>query len=262
MFKKVGILATGSELTSGERVDTNSQFIASNLSKKEIIVNQHLTTDDNKINLKSGLKFLLDNNSAVIRTGGLGPTDDDQTRFMISEIINKELIFDQKSLNRIKERLDKKNIEVKENNKRQCLFPEGSIIIPNNNGTASGFIIESNNKIIAALPGPPQENQSMVLENIIPYLINADFIYEQYKLRWEVINFPESNLAAAMEPIAKKYKIEEYIAYRIHKRDEKNKIVKCDLKINLPKDKFSIDTYKNIKDEAEEIIKDNINPTS
>ena len=62
MFKKVGILATGSELTSGERVDTNSQFIASNLSKKEIIVNQHLTTDDNKINLKSGLKFLLDNN--------------------------------------------------------------------------------------------------------------------------------------------------------------------------------------------------------
>ena len=52
MFKKVGILATGSELTSGERVDTNSQFIASNLSKKEIIVNQHLTTDDNKkINL-------------------------------------------------------------------------------------------------------------------------------------------------------------------------------------------------------------------
>ena len=116
---------------------------------------------------------------------------------MISEIINKELIFDQKSLNRIKERLDKKNIEVKENNKRQCLFPEGSIIIPNNNGTASGFIIESNNKIIAALPGPPQENQSMVLENIIPYLINADFIYEQYKLRWEVINFPESNLACS-----------------------------------------------------------------
>ena len=121
MIKKVGILATGSELTSGERVDTNSQFIASNLSKKEIIVNQHLTTDDNKINLKSGLKFLLDNNSAVIITGGLGPTDDDQTRFMISEIINKELIFDQKSLNRIKERVDKKIIEVKENNKRQCL---------------------------------------------------------------------------------------------------------------------------------------------
>lgn len=258
MLKRVAILSTGSEIISGEIQNINSTFIAQNLTEHEIIIGEHLTTDDDPKNLKSGLKFLLDNNSAVIITGGLGPTDDDQTRFMISEIINKELIFNQNSLNRIKDRLNKKNIEVKENNKRQCLFPEGSIIIPNNNGTASGFIIENNNKIIAALPGPPQENQSMVLESVIPYLINADFIYEQYKLRWEVINFPESNLAEAITPIAKKYGIEEYIAYRIHKRDEKNKIVKCDLKINLPKEKFSKETSQRIKSQVEEVIKDNI----
>ena len=72
----------------------------------------------------------------------------------MSKILEKEILNNLKGVqdpsqnNNIVDLGFVKNIEVKENNKRQCLFPEGSIIIPNNNGTASGFIIESNNKNI------------------------------------------------------------------------------------------------------------------
>ena len=251
-MKKVAILSTGSEIISGDIQNTNSTYIAKKLFKHEIISGEHLTTDDGENNLKNGLKFLLKNNQAVIITGGLGPTEDDRTRFIISDVINIKLIYDKNSFTQITKRLHDKNIEVKDNNKKQCWFPENSIIIPNLNGTASGFIInfKLNNqaKIIAALPGPPNENQNMIDNDIIPILIKSNFVYPQHKLRWCVKNYSESNLSANLEPIAKKYNIE--IAYRIHKPY-------CDIKIDLPKDK---DKYKDnnliseIKSSIEKII--------
>ena len=232
-MKTVAILSTGSEIISGDIQNTNSTYIAKKLLEHEITSGEHLTTDDQEINLKNGLEFLLKHNNAVIITGGLGPTEDDRTRFIISDITNIKLTYDKNSFTQITKRLHDKNIEFKENNKRQCWFPENSIIIPNLNGTASGFIInfKINNqaKIIAALPGPPSENQNMIDNNIIPILIKHDFSYPQYRLRWCVKNYPESNLSANLEPIARKYNIE--IAYRIHKPY-------CDIKINLPKDKY------------------------
>ena len=128
-MKRVAILSTGSEIISGDIQNTNSTYIAKVLFKNEIISGEHLTTDDQEINLKNGIKFLLKNNNAIIITGGLGPTDDDRTRFIISEISNKKLIFDDNSLDRLTKRLENKKINVKENNKRQCWFPEGSTII-------------------------------------------------------------------------------------------------------------------------------------
>jgi len=260
-YKRVGILATGSELISGEINNTNSRFIAQQLTNYNILVGEHLCCDDMEPNLTSSLEFLCARNDAVIITGGLGPTDDDRTRFIISDQIKKinnsnnknhnnqhQLIFDQNSFDRLTIRLNKKNIEVKENNRRQCFFPKESIIIPNNNGTAAGFIVNINNLIIAALPGPPSENTIMITESIIPYLLEHNFATEQYKLRWTVTNFPESNLAQLLDPIAKKFNIE--IAYRIHRPH-------CDIKINLPKNQYSKQISTQIADQVSNIISKN-----
>jgi molybdenum cofactor synthesis domain-containing protein len=248
---RVAILSTGSEIISGDIQNTNSTYISQKLFQSEIICGEHLTTDDQENNLKNGLNFLLKHNQAVIITGGLGPTEDDRTRFIVSDIINSDLIFDNNSLINIKKRLDLKNILVKENNKKQCLFPKGAVIIENLNGTASGFIINfkinNQNKIIIALPGPPSENKPMLDEIVIPYLLKSNFAYPQYHLRWCVKNIPESDLAEILKPITKKYNIE--IAYRIHKPY-------CDVKIDLPKSKYTDPKIiKNIKNSIENIIK-------
>ena len=259
-YKRVGILATGSELISGEIDNTNSRFIAQELTKANILVGEHICVDDQTQNLAASLEFLCSRHNAVIITGGLGPTEDDRTRFIIAEQIKQmainnssqqtsdnqhELIFDQASFDKIIERLNKKNIEVKDNNRRQCLFPKDSIIIANNNGTAAGFIVNVNDLIIIALPGPPTENQVMVTESVIPYLLKHNFTTEQYKLRWTVSNFPESNLSQLLDPIAKKFNIE--IAYRIHRPH-------CDIKINLPKQQYSKQISQQIADNINKLI--------
>ena len=250
--KKIGILATGSELISGEITNTNSPFIAQELIKNELTPGEHLTCDDFPDNLTNSMEFLLKQSQAIIITGGLGPTEDDRTRFIISKLINSKLEFDQNSFEHIKQRLQAKNIELKANNKQQCYFPKNSIIIPNQKGTAAGFITpaqyNSINKIIIALPGPPNENQPMLINTAIPFLIKNNFIYPQYKLRWCTENIPESNLDNALTPIKNKYNIE--IAYRIHKP-------KCDIKINLPKQEFTFALMEEVKN-AVNIILNNI----
>ena len=252
--KRVAILSTGSEIISGDIQNTNSTYISKKLFQSEIICGEHLTTDDKEKNLKNGLNFLLKHNKAVIITGGLGPTEDDRTRFIVSDIINSDLIFDNNSLINIKKRLDLKNILVKENNKKQCLFPKGSLIIENFNGTASGFIINfkinNQNKAIKAHPGPPSENKPMIDKIVIPYLLKSNFSYPHHHLRWTVQNLPESDLAESLEPIAKKYNIE--IAYRIHKPY-------CDVKIDLPKKTYTDQSIiSDIKSSIYDIIKNHL----
>ena len=249
---KIAILSIGNELLSGKTMNTNANWLGNSLTKIGCRVDKQVVVPDKEKPIINALNFLInDKEGCIIVTGGLGPTDDDRTRFIISEISNKKLIFDDNSLDRLTKRLEYKKISIKENNKRQCWFPEGSIIIPNENGTASGFIINfqinNESKIIAALPGPPNENKDMINNNVIPLLIKNDFIFPQYKLRWTVKNYPESNLSADLDPIAKKYKIE--IAYRIHKPY-------CDIKIDLPKDehKNKKKLLNQIKDSVLKII--------
>ena len=56
------------------------------------------------------------------------------------------------------------------NNRKQAYFPVDAVILPNNNGTAPGCIIEENGKIVALLPGPPREMKPMFEEAVVPYL--------------------------------------------------------------------------------------------
>ncbi len=65
----------------------------------------------------------------------------------------------------------KNNLEMTENNKKQCYFPKEAIILPNPNGTAPGAILEGeNNKRIILLPGPPREMEPMFTNHVVPYL--------------------------------------------------------------------------------------------
>ena len=86
--KSFVIFATGDELVNGAGLDTNSQYIASQLYKKYIEVEFHIVCKDNEHTLTKIINsFLPDHN--IIVTGGLGPTDDDITRDVIANIVNK-----------------------------------------------------------------------------------------------------------------------------------------------------------------------------
>lgn len=167
---KAEILSVGTELLLGDILNTNAQYISRELANLGINVYYQTVVGDNPERLKNAYNFALSRADVVITTGGLGPTKDDLTKEIAAEYFNKQLILDKKSLEDIEDFFKKINREISENNKKQAYFPEGCIIIENNNGTAPGCIIEENNKIAILLPGPPKEMIPMLKESVIPYL--------------------------------------------------------------------------------------------
>lgn len=163
------ILAVGTELLMGQIANTNAQYLSRRLNDVGIGVFYHSVVGDNPSRLKESLKLALERADIVITTGGLGPTQDDLTKETIAEAMGRKLILHEETYQGIKAFFDKLNRKMMENNAKQAYLPENSIIIPNNNGTAPGCIIENNNKTVVMFPGPPKEMIPMFEDTVFPY---------------------------------------------------------------------------------------------
>lgn len=165
------IITIGTELLLGQILDTNSLYLGKKLS--EIGVNLYYKTSvgDNIARIKETLSIAASRSELIIVTGGLGPTVDDVTRDAIAEWTGKKLVLDDNLLLKIEHFFKNRNIKMPENNKLQAYIPEGALILENKVGTAPGFILQNNSKIIVCVPGVPAEMKPMMETGVIPYLI-------------------------------------------------------------------------------------------
>ena len=166
---KAEILAVGTELLMGQIANTNAQYISAKLPDVGIGVYYHDVVGDNPERLKQCLSLALSRSDVLIMTGGLGPTQDDLTKETVAAAVNRKLILDQESLDKMTTFFARLNRKMTQNNIKQAYLPEDSIIIRNRNGTAPGCIIEEAGKIIIMLPGPPSEMKPMFDETVLPY---------------------------------------------------------------------------------------------
>lgn len=164
------ILAVGTELLMGQIANTNAQYISRRLAELGINVYFHTVVGDNALRLEETLKRALERSDIVITTGGLGPTMDDLTKETIAKALNRKLVLNEDILQYIRGFFEKRNRKMTEINAKQAYLPENSIVIPNNNGTAPGCIIEEGDKAVIMLPGPPKEMQPMFDETVFDYL--------------------------------------------------------------------------------------------
>ena len=164
------LISVGTEILLGDILNTNVQYLSKALAAIGIGVTHHCTVGDNKERLIDAIDTAFGRCDAVILTGGLGPTPDDLTKETCAEYFGKELYLDDSILAEIESYFCSKNIQMPESNKKQALVPEDSIILENRNGTAPGFIMEKDSKIIVILPGPPKEMVPMYRESVEPYL--------------------------------------------------------------------------------------------
>ncbi len=163
------ILAVGTELLMGQIANTNAQYLSRRLNDVGVGVYYHSVVGDNPTRLKESLKLALSRADVVITTGGLGPTQDDLTKETIAEAMGCKLVLHQETYESIKSFFEKLGRKMMDNNAKQAYLPEGSIIVPNPNGTAPGCIIESGTKTIVMFPGPPKEMIPMFEETVFPY---------------------------------------------------------------------------------------------
>ncbi|MBL8827400.1 MAG: CinA family nicotinamide mononucleotide deamidase-related protein [Planctomycetaceae bacterium] len=169
------IISIGDELTSGQRLDTNSQWLSQRLGELGIPVVAHVTVADDKAMNVEVFRHATARADIVISTGGLGPTADDLTREVLAEAIGRPLRLDQPSLDHIRAMFTRRKREMPERNVVQAMFPEGSRIIANPEGTAPGIDIdvprgEGRKSRVFALPGVPAEMKQMWHETVAPII--------------------------------------------------------------------------------------------
>jgi len=165
---KVGILTIGNELTSGKTQDTNSSFIARHVNIQGWQVSVMMSVSDDDDAIKTGLDYIMSLSDAVVITGGLGPTADDITTAAVARAFGCGLYTDEVVLKSIQERFERYRLKWTDNNAKQAVFPEGAETIRNPVGTAWGFFLRKNGKIIAVIPGVPAEVKKMLPEGVIP----------------------------------------------------------------------------------------------
>lgn len=159
---KAEIINIGTEILLGNIVNTNASFISRELARTGIDVYYQTVVGDNLKRVCEVLEKALLRSDIVITTGGLGPTVDDITRKAISKLFNKNLILNKKLLKDLKKRFSDRHILMPQCNILQAYIPKGATSIKNNVGTAGGFVISKDNKLLIALPGVPAEINSMM----------------------------------------------------------------------------------------------------
>ena len=199
-MKNAVLITIGDEILSGNTIDTNSNFIATQLKNIGFKVVQIFTISDEIETIKKTLKSAFELGNLVITTGGLGPTKDDKTKKAFAEFFNDSLVSDTETLEHLRQLLIKRKREhLFDINLPQAEILSKSKVFQNHNGTAPSLMVEDNGKIAICLPGVPYEVKPLVKDQIIPYL-QKEFESNFLKIRTvSVVNYPESLLSDALE---------------------------------------------------------------
>ena len=174
MIMNACIFSVGTELLMGSIVNTNTKYLSERLNELGINVLYHVSVGDNPKRLKEELDYYLSKVDLIITTGGLGPTQDDLTKEVISEYFGMELVTNESILEEIVEIFKSMNRNMTENNKKQALVPKGGKALRNRMGTAPGIFIEKNGKNVILLPGPPHEMKNLFEDHVFDILKSKD----------------------------------------------------------------------------------------
>ena len=164
------ILSIGTELLMGEITDTNSSYIASQLPALGITLQRMSQVGDDLQDLANIFVKSLDASDIIFTTGGLGPTQDDLTREAISQALGEEMKVDAGLLEELKTWFQHRGFDMPQRNEKQATLIPSAETIPNDQGTAPGWWVEKDGKIIVAMPGPPGEMKNIWGNLVAPRL--------------------------------------------------------------------------------------------
>ena len=179
---KCAILSVGTELLFGQIVNTNSVYLSQQLNLLGFDVLYHYTVGDNDGRLSEILDLALKDCDLILTTGGLGPTEDDMTKETVCRVFGDTLVEHKPTVDALNEHARKRNRKLTANNYKQAMMPSRAVVFDNDKGTAPGFALEKDGRIIICMPGPPREMTRMFTRKVLPYLepLSDDVIF--YKM--------------------------------------------------------------------------------
>jgi len=167
---KAEIISIGTELLLGEITDTNASYLAGQLPSLGIDLYWISQVGDNPARLTEVLKRAWQRSELVLTSGGLGPTEDDITREAIAGMFGEKPEIVPALESTLRERFSRMDMEMPPSNLRQATVIPSAEPIPNTQGTAPGWWVERDGRILAAMPGPPRELHAMWEKEVYPRL--------------------------------------------------------------------------------------------
>jgi nicotinamide-nucleotide amidase len=205
---RAGIIVTGTEVLSGIIRDANGPWLSEALRGRGVVVTHIVVVGDRPDDLRSALDFL-SGHDLVLTSGGLGPTADDLTADVVAEWAGAELVHDAALeeriwalVNRLRRRTGFEEAAMRAGARKQAFVPVGAAVLEPV-GTAPGLLISSSGPLVAVLPGPPRELQTMweaaVSTSPLRELLESAGTLEQRILRF--FPLPEPQIAATLREL-------------------------------------------------------------
>jgi nicotinamide-nucleotide amidase len=167
----VAVLAIGDEVLRGEIANSNAAFLSDRLFDAGYDVRAHRVVSDTPADIRAAVESLAGEVAVIVATGGLGPTDDDRTVDVVSELLGVGSTEHAPSLDAMKQRFSAHGFALTPNNMRQVRVPEGATAFANTAGIAPGFCIRVGQAEAYFLPGIPREMEGIFLSQCMPRLV-------------------------------------------------------------------------------------------
>ena len=176
------VITIGDEILIGQTVDTNSAWIAEELHLRGIRLNRIITISDAPDEITQAVDESFSRVDLVLMTGGLGPTQDDVTKYTLAEYFHTELVMNQEILAGIESWFKSRGRPILESNRKQAELPKDADILPNRRGTAQGMWFEKNGKVLISMPGVPYEMKGILrdsgLDKIVKHFKTTPIVHK------------------------------------------------------------------------------------
>jgi nicotinamide-nucleotide amidase len=197
---KASIIAIGSEMLGPVRVDTNSLKITAAFEDHGVEVVRKSVVGDTLADLVDELGFALDRSDVLVTTGGLGPTEDDLTRDALAKRFGLEMDIDQSIIDKIETRFAARGWKMPEVNKRQAKVFVGQTTLQNERGTAPGFRLDVDGKMVWVFPGVPHELEWMIATYLRPWLETKSGGMRRHRRVLKIAGMTESGVEERLKP--------------------------------------------------------------
>jgi len=178
------IICIGTELLLGEILNSNAQYLATQLAALGISHFYQTVVGDNPDRIQKVLAIAAGRSNLIITTGGLGPTPDDLTTETIASFFDAPLTERPEVWDDIIQKFKSLGRELTENNRKQALLPVGADILPNPIGSAPGMIWQPQpGLLILTFPGIPSEMYAMWQQTAIPLLHAKGWVKQVFHSR-------------------------------------------------------------------------------
>ena len=164
------VITIGDEILFGQIIDTNTQWISTELTNIGIRTVRKTSVGDEADVILAAFTEAAARADVVLITGGLGPTKDDITKKTLCQFFGVGMVRNQTALDLVTDFFEKRGRQMTDLNRMQADLPENAEYIQNDWGTAPGMWFDHNDTVFISLPGVPFEMKSLMTHRMLPKL--------------------------------------------------------------------------------------------